>query len=268
VATWVIGDIHGCWETLERLLERIGFAAGRDRLWLVGDLVNRGPRSLEVLRWAVGLGERVTAVLGNHDLHLLRRSRGLAAAKASDHLEELLAAPDRDHLLDWLRRQRFLHREGAHLLVHAGLLPTWGLEEAVALADELSGWLGGPDSEEALADLARGTRHWRPDLVGCDRLSAAAAVFTRLRTVRADGSPNLGFTGPPGAAPEGCRPWFESSPVPGPGLTVLFGHWAMLGLYRAPGLVCLDSGCVYGGSLSALRLDDGAVVQEPLTDPL
>lgn len=268
MATWALGDVHGCFGTLERALERIDFDPGRDRLWLVGDLVNRGPRSLEVLRWAAGLGERVTAVLGNHDLHLLLRSRGLVGVKPGDRLEEVLAAPDRDELLDWLRRRPILHREGGWVLVHAGLLPAWDLPEAEALAAELAGRLGGDAGWEALAELARGARRWRPDLEGRDRLAAALRVFTRLRTVRPDGSPQLGFTGRPEAAPDGGRPWYELSPVPGTDHTVLFGHWAQLGLLRAPGAVCLDSSCVYGGVLTALELDDDTLVHEPLADPV
>jgi len=267
VTTWAIGDVHGCFETLVRLLRRIAFDPGRDRLWLVGDLVNRGPRSLEVLRWAAGLGGRVTAVMGNHDLHLLLRSRGLVGVKPGDRLDEVLGAPDRDELLEWLRRRPFLHREGGRVLVHAGLLPAWGLDEAEALAAELAGRLGGDGGWDALGDLARGAHRWRPDLEGRDRLSAAARILTRLRTVRPDGSPQLGYTGRPEAAPDGGRPWFELSPVPGGELTVLFGHWAQLGLHRPPGVVCLDSACVYGGVLSALDLEGGALVQEPFSDP-
>jgi bis(5'-nucleosyl)-tetraphosphatase (symmetrical) len=266
MSTYVIGDIHGCWQTLQRLLDRIGWRPAIDRLWLVGDLVNRGPASLQVLRWAADQSGLV-ATLGNHDLHLLARAEGLASTRPEDRFDELLAAPDREPLLEWLRSRPFLHREGEVVLVHAGLWPGWDLEEAAELARGAAAQMAGSGYRAFLERLSTKPRpKWRADLNDQDRVAAAAAIFTRLRVVRPDGRPKLGFTGPPEEAPDGCRPWFEDSEVLRAAYTVVFGHWAQLGYYRQGSAICLDSGCVYGGSLSALRLDDGEVFHEPVAD--
>jgi len=259
LADWVIGDIHGCWETLQRLLERIRWDGTRDRLWLIGDLVNRGPRSLEVLRWAAR-EPLLDAILGNHDLHLLARAAGLVDERAGDRLEEVLAADDRDGLLDWLRRRPFLHQIGQTVLVHAGLLPQWGGDEARSLASSASRRL-----EDLLPRLVRRPRpRWSSEAAGDDRLAAAVTLFTRLRVVRADGRPKLGFTAAPESAPEGCQPWYETSLLVAEGARAIFGHWAMMGFRREHGAVCIDSGCVYGGRLTALCLDDDAAIHEPV----
>jgi bis(5'-nucleosyl)-tetraphosphatase (symmetrical) len=267
--TYAIGDIHGCVATLEALLARLRFDAARDRLWLVGDLVNRGPRSLAVLRWARELGERALVVLGNHDLHLLARAAGVVREGRRDTLAEVLAAPDAPDLLDWLRRRPLLHREGDHLLVHAGLLPEWTADQAESVAREVA---AGLVAEEAPALLA-GIRHgpfpaWSDEVAPFERRRLALAAFALLRTVDGDGRPRFEFSGPPQEAPPGCLPWWE---VPGrrqPGLTLVFGHWAALGAHLAPeqGIVALDSGCAWGGPLSAYRLDDGALFQEANRD--
>ena len=269
MTTWVIGDIHGCWQTLERLLERIGWGREEGDLWLVGDLVNRGPSSLEVLRWAWEYRDRLTVVLGNHDLHLLTRAAGVAGAKPGDTLDEVLAAPDRDRLLKWLRSRPLVHHFGPWVLVHAGLSPDWNIELTCGLADAVASRLAGPEGEAAIKRLyAARAEQWHPGLEGDEQLAAAAAVFTRMRMVGPDGRPRLAYSGAPTAAPEGWRQWFSASAVSNQGYTVLFGHWAQLGFYRARDAVCLDSGCVYGGSLTAFRLDDGRVVQEPVADPI
>jgi len=269
MATWVIGDIHGCWETLQRLLERIEWKPERDQLWLVGDLVNRGPSSLEVLRWAHEHSERLVAVLGNHDLHLLARAAGVADAKEEDTLDEILAAPDRDELLGWLRARPLVHRFGPFVMVHAGLMPEWNIELTCSLADGVAARLSGPEYETFMAMLFshRKTTSLQ-ELDGDEWLAAAAAVFTRLRIIGPDGCARLGFNGSPDDAPEGWRPWFEASSVLHQGYALLFGHWARLGFYRTHDVVCLDSGCVYGGSLTALRLTDGHVIHEPVADPV
>jgi bis(5'-nucleosyl)-tetraphosphatase (symmetrical) len=268
VATWVIGDIHGCFATLERLLERIGWNGG-DELWLVGDLVNRGPRSLEVLRWAWEHRDRLTVVLGNHDLHLLTRAAGIGKTKKDDTLDEVLKAPDRKRLLGWLRSRPLIHNSGDFVLVHAGLAPDWNIERARDLADRTEAQLDGPNPEAALKMLHSGRKlRWRQGLEIEQEVPAAAAVFTRMRMVGAGGAPHLDFTGSPDEAPDDWRPWFADSVVVRQGHTVLFGHWARLGFGRRQGVVCLDSGCVYGGSLTALRLDDGRVVHEPVADPV
>jgi bis(5'-nucleosyl)-tetraphosphatase (symmetrical) len=268
VATWVIGDIHGCFATLERLLERIHWNGG-DELWLVGDLVNRGPRSLEVLRWAWEHRDRLTVVLGNHDLHLLTRAAGVGRAKREDTLDEVLKAPDRKKLLEWLRSRPLIHHFRDFVLVHAGLSPEWTLERACELANHTAAQLNGPHPLAALKMLHSGRKErWSQGLEGERCVGAAVAVFTRMRMVGPGGRPHLDFTGAPDEAPDSWRPWFVDSAIVTEGYTVLFGHWARLGFGRRRGVVCLDSGCVYGGSLTALRLDDGRVVHEPAADPV
>lgn len=267
MSTYAIGDIQGCSETLRRLVDRIEFDATRDRLWLVGDLVNRGPRSLEVLRWAREQGDRLFTVLGNHDLHLLGRAFGTRAPKSRDTLDEVLEASDREDLIHWLRQRPLLHREGAFALVHAGLLPAWTLERAGTLAREVETVLAGPEPERLLRALvAERPRAWRKDLDVEDRWRVAVQSFTRLRTCRDDSRVCDGFSGPPERAPEGCHPWFELRDDHAAGVTVVCGHWATLGLRVQPGLMALDSGCVWGGTLTAVRLEDREVFQEPLAD--
>jgi bis(5'-nucleosyl)-tetraphosphatase (symmetrical) len=261
MATWVIGDVHGCWETLQRLLERLGWDPGRDLLWLIGDAVNKGPGSLEVLRWAVR-EPRVDSLLGNHDLHLLARAAGLAEPRPDDRLGDVLGADDRDELLGWLGRRPLLEQVEGSVLVHAGLMPEWDLDEAASLA---------VDTAARLAALLPRLAHkpkpkWGRHRVGDERLAAAVGIFTRLRVVRADGRPKLGFIAAPEAAPTGVRPWFETSRVVRDGHAVIFGHWATMGFRRVGRVVCLDSGCVYGGSLTAICLDDQHVIQVPLAD--
>lgn len=268
MATWVIGDIHGCWRTLQALLDRIAWDPGRDDLWLVGDLVNRGPSSLEVLRWAYSNRERLTTVLGNHDLHLLARAAGAAKAREEDTLDEVLAAPDCDELLRWLRARPLVHHFGPWVLVHAGLSPEWNIEFTCGLADAVSRRIAGPDGDQGVAALHTNRKiSWHVELEGDEQLAAAAAVFTRTRMVGQDGRARLDFSGSPADAPMGWRPWFTASAVLRQGYALLFGHWAQLGYFRAHDVACLDSGCVYGGSLSALRLEDGRVAQEPTADP-
>ena len=245
----------------------IEWRAGGDELWFVGDLVNRGPSSLEVLRWAHEHRSRLKIVLGNHDLHLLARAESVTRAKRDDTLDEILTASDRDVLLDWLRRQPLFSCEDPFVMVHAGLLPDWDLAEVKQLADAVAERLAGADSAAFLESLyRRRTAGWRDDLEGAERLAAAAAIFTRTRMVDEDGRPQLKYQGAPGDAPDGWRPWFVSSEVRRQSRTVIFGHWALLGFLQAPDVVCLDSGCVYGGHLTALSLDDGRVVQEPFRD--
>jgi bis(5'-nucleosyl)-tetraphosphatase (symmetrical) len=267
MATWAIGDIHGCWVTLQRLLERIEWDPERDSLWLVGDLVNRGPSSLEVLRWAYEHRGRLTVVLGNHDLHLLARAVGAARKRKEDTLDEILEATDREGLLTWLRSRPFVHRFGPYVMVHAGLAPEWGIELATGLAQAVASRLADPDSEEVIRMLyANRKAVWNVDLRGDSQLAAATAIFTRMRMVDADGRTQLDYTGPPGAAPEGWKAWYISSAVRSQGYRLLFGHWAQLGFFRAHDAVCLDSGCVYGGRLTALCLNDDRVVQEEAVD--
>jgi len=264
VATYVIGDVQGCYVTFERLLERVKFSAG-DRLWLVGDLVNRGTGSLEVLRRVRSLGARAQVVLGNHDLHLIARHHGVAPRKRRDTLDAVLAARDREPLVDWLQRQPFVVVEGEHVLVHAGLLPSWTVADAEREARAVERELAGPGARDFL-ELARreperGVR-FRAGESGFKRLQAALWVLTRVRTLRADESLCLVFDGAPAEAPPGCRPWFEY-PARWTPSTVLFGHWSALGQYIGKNAIGLDTGCVWGRALTALRLDDRAVASEP-----
>jgi bis(5'-nucleosyl)-tetraphosphatase (symmetrical) len=242
MATYVIGDVQGCFITLERLLGRIAFDSGSDRLWLAGDLVNRGPDSLDVLRWAKSMGDGLVAVLGNHDLHLLARAAGERAPSRRDTFDDVLEAPDCDELLSWLRLRPLVHREGTVMLIHAGLSPRWRFAEV-----------------ESLARLAEeGLRRGELDASS----KAVVDTLTRMRTCRADGDMCSDYSGPPGSAPHGCRPWYELADIP-EGVTVYFGHWAALDVYRGDRVVGLDSGCVWGRSLTAVRIEDGALFQEP-----
>ncbi len=276
MGTYAIGDVQGCWRTLRRLLDRLDLDPARDRLWLVGDLVNRGAGSLEVLRWARGLGDGARVVLGNHDLHLLGCAAGLRRQKAGDTLDAVLRAPDRGDLLAWLRARPLLVREEvagrAHVLVHAGLLPAWSLDEAAARAAEAEALLRAPGSEGLALAFGRGARRGRGPGggPGAARAAEALAALTRLRFVDASGrmdDDGADFKGPPADAPPGLVPWFDAPSPRDAAATVVFGHWAALDLLVRPGLAALDTGCVWGRRLTALRLEDGALWHEP-TDPL
>ena len=267
MATYAIGDVHGCFETLQRLLRRIQYDQGEDRLWFVGDLVNRGPRSLDVLRWAAEQGDRIVVVLGNHDLHLLGLAWGVSPEKRRDTLGELLTAPDRDDLLEWLRRRPLLHRQDGHVLVHAGLFPVWNVDKAERLAREVEERLRGDGAAQLVASIEKKTpERWKGGLEGFERARAALAGFARLRTIDEEGRMCSEFSGPPQEAPKGCTPWFS---VPGrrsSGTTVIFGHWAALGLWRRDGVAALDTGCAWGRDLTALRLDDGKIFQQAMVE--
>jgi bis(5'-nucleosyl)-tetraphosphatase (symmetrical) len=264
LALYAIGDVQGCYRTLQRLLRRIHFDAARDRLWLVGDLVNRGPDSLAVLRWARRLGPRLTVVLGNHDLHLIGRSLGVRARKPRDTLDDVLFARDGRALVDWLRSRPLLHRDRRRLLVHAGLHPAWTPAQAAVLARGAETVLRGRRPEEAILAMRGELPRWGPGISRKDRLRLTVQTLTTLRTCRPSGHPADGFSGSPEDAPRGHMPWFD---VPGRrsrGATVICGHWAALGLHIVRHkLIALDTGCVWGRELTAVRLDDGAVYQEP-----
>lgn len=246
--------------SLERLLTLISFSR-HDHLWLVGDLVNRGPRSLDVLRWARANDASITCVLGNHDLHLLARCAGIAREKKRDTLDEVLAAPDCDQLVEWLRHRPLVHVDPTYVLVHAGLHPTWTTDEAQRLGGEIERELRGPGWRAFLGQLDGTAPRWDPRLGGGDRWRATLAYFVRARTLRPDGRLEPSFNGPPADAPTNCTPWF-SMPAPAWAThTAVFGHWAALGLSIGPRHIGLDTGCVWGKSLTALRLDDRMVFQ-------
>jgi bis(5'-nucleosyl)-tetraphosphatase (symmetrical) len=267
MATYAIGDVHGCFATLRALLERIRFSPAGDRLWMVGDLVNRGPDSLAVLRWAAGMDRSLVAVLGNHDLHLLARAAGVAERRRRDTLDAVLAAPDRDELLGWLRARPVLHRAGDVVLVHAGLFPQWTVEEADGLAREVEERLRGKSHRRFLRQTAlKRAERWRGSLSGGARARVALAGMARLRALTDDGRMCADWSGSPAELPDGCLPWYAVPGRQSAGAQIVCGHWAALGLHLAPGLAALDSGCVWGHCLTAWRLEDGRVFQEPARD--
>ncbi|ANF58547.1 symmetrical bis(5'-nucleosyl)-tetraphosphatase [Halotalea alkalilenta] len=267
MSTYVIGDLHGCCDEFEVLLSRLDFQTGRDRLWLVGDLVNRGPRSLACLRLARDLDAQV--VLGNHDLHLLAVAAGAQSLKRSDTLDEILDAPDRDQLLDWLRRRPLLvceERSGQPLcMVHAGLPPQWSLDTARRLACEVEAVLRGPRWIEFMGRLyGNQPAGFDESLTGWERLRAIVNVFTRMRFITEGGV--LDFAAKEGldAAPPGFMAWFQYPREDN--LRVLFGHWAALeGAVPDARIACeaLDTGCVWGRSLTALDLESGKRIAVP-----
>jgi bis(5'-nucleosyl)-tetraphosphatase (symmetrical) len=257
VADYAIGDLQGCFEPLEKLLPKIPFDAKRDRLWFVGDLVNRGPDSLRCLRFVKSLGDRAVTVLGNHDLHLVCVAEGVEKSRRRDTLGEVLEAPDRDELVQWLRHRPLMHAEDGVALVHAGLLPEWTVPRARALAAEVESALRAPDYRRLLARMyGDEPDRWREDLQGIDRLRVVINAMTRLRVCDAAGAMMLGFKGEPGEAAAAWTPWFD---VPGRRSrdhTVVCGHWSALGVCVREDLASLDSGCVWGRCLTAMRLED------------
>ena len=256
-ALWVIGDIQGCRDSLERLLAQL---PPRARLIFVGDLVNRGPDSLGALRLVRSLGDRALALLGNHDLHLLATAAGIRPQHDDDTLADILAAPDRDLLLDWLRTRPLAHVESGALFVHAGVLPQWTVDKTLALAGEVGARLSAPDHERFLATMY-GNRpsRWDDALEGADRARVVINALTRLRFVDAGGAMELKIKD--GAAPPGLMPWFDHPGRATRGTPVVFGHWSTLGLMLRDDAVCVDSGCVWGGALTALAWPSRRLVQ-------
>lgn len=270
MATYIIGDVQGCAAQLEALLARIGFDEHRDRLWFAGDLVNRGPASLAVLRRVRDLGEAALVVLGNHDLHLLATACGARRLRRKDTFAEVLEAPDRDELLAWLRGCPLLHHDpdSGLTLVHAGLAPQWDLAEAAACAGELEAALRGPDSRRFLERMyGDGPARWCAGLRGAKRLRFITNALTRIRYCDRDGALDLEHDGPPGSQPAGLEPWYALPGRRSAGHWICFGHWATLRLAAADErrhrVVHLDTGCVWGGRLTALRLEDRRRFQVP-----
>jgi bis(5'-nucleosyl)-tetraphosphatase (symmetrical) len=263
VATYAVGDIQGCCDEFEVLLTQLAFDPTRDRLWLTGDLVNRGPRSLDVLRLVKSFGSAAITVLGNHDLHLLAAALTPGEQlKPQDTLGEIFEAPDRDELLAWLRSLPLLHHDAAlgYTMIHAGLPPQWDLATAQSCAAEL---------EHALRDEARclelfthmyGDRpnRWSDELRGVERLRFITNCLTRLRFCRADGTLELKFKGKIESAPSNIFPWFRAPQRRSRDLRIVCGHWSALGYHDGDGVLSIDSGCVWGGKLCAVRLDRSA----------
>lgn len=264
MAILAIGDVQGCYQELRSLVELAGFDPQADRLWLVGDLVNRGPESLEVLRYVKGLGNAAAMVLGNHDLYLLMVAAGFRKRGKDDTLAEVLAAPDRDDLLDWLAAQPLMHVEGRLAMVHAGLVPQWSVPQARALAAEVESVLQGPGREEFLSHLQGNTPdRWSDDLAGQDRWRFVVNAMTRMRFCTRQGRLDFSSKGPPEQAPKGFNPWYEVPERDSTSHLLVCGHWSALGFRRMPGVLALDSGCLWGGALTGVWLDDGTVVQVP-----
>ncbi|HUS26868.1 MAG TPA: symmetrical bis(5'-nucleosyl)-tetraphosphatase [Kofleriaceae bacterium] len=282
MALYVIGDIQGCMASLERLLSLFDFSPQSDRLWLVGDLVNRGPRSLDVLRWAYEHDDVITCVLGNHDIHLLARYAGAAPEKKRDTLDDILNARDAGKLIDWLRARPLLHVDAGSrraptspgapsvarvAMVHAGLHPEWTIDDARARAGEIETQLRAPTWRAFLAQLKGSAPRWKPSLGGGDRWRAILAYLTRARMLKADGRADDDFNGAPKDAPSDLTPWFKFPNAAWQTHTVVFGHWAALGLDLGPHHIALDTGCVWGKSLTAFRLDDRSAFQAKAVEP-
>lgn len=265
MATWAVGDVHGCFYTLMRLLQRIDYQPARDRLWLLGDLVNRGAHSAAVLTWAADNAPAVQAVLGNHDIALLLTARGLGGARAGRQLAQLAAQPSLAGPLAWLGQRPLMAEVEGHLLVHAGLVPAWTAAEALALADTAAAALSGPDSEAMWRQVALAWTRGEgapPRRGDAEILSWAVRAMTTVRAVDGRGHVLWHHTAAPQEAVAGAIPWFAAPGRRSRDVPVAFGHWSRLGLVRRDNVVCLDSGCAWGRQLTAWRPSDGTVVQQ------
>lgn len=265
MATYAIGDIQGCYTEFRQLLDLINPDFSRDQLWLVGDIVNRGPDSLQMLRFVRSLPDKsIIAVLGNHDLHLLMVAAGHGRLHRDDTLDGILHAPDRDELLDWLRHRSMLHAGHECIMVHAGLLPVWTPQEAILLAREVEAALRGPDVEALYACLyGNQPDTWTDTLSGHDRVRVIVNAMTRMRICTADGRMEFAHKGPVRDIPSGFLPWFDVPGRASENVTVICGHWSALGLQVRDNLIALDTGCLWGGYLTAMRLEDRRIFQIP-----
>jgi len=262
MTTYAVGDVQGCLEPLKCLLDQVHFDPATDRLWLVGDLVNRGPQSLETLRFLYAMRGSVISVLGNHDLHLLAVAHNAERLKKADTLREILEAPERDDLLDWLRRMPLVHHDAERdvTLVHAGIPPQWSIEKSLQRAAEVEEVLRDDDRLPLFLEGMYGNEpaKWDKKLHGIDRLRVITNYFTRMRFCTPDGRLDLKSKEGLGTAPEGYAPWFSYAGRKAAGRKIIFGHWAALeGQCDVPGLYALDSGCVWGGSMTLLNVDTG-----------
>jgi bis(5'-nucleosyl)-tetraphosphatase (symmetrical) len=255
---YLIGDVQGCCDALDRLLAKIDFSPSRDRICVLGDLVNRGPKSLETLRRLRGFGAAATCLLGNHDLNLLAVAQGVRPPHRGDTIVEILEAPDRTEWLDWLRQRRMAALESGWLAVHAGVVPQWDAAQTLALAAEVAALLQGDGLREFLPQMyGDQPARWSDELVGAPRWRFIINALTRIRFVAADGTIDLQAKDGPGSAPAGFKPWFDAPQRRTLGTPIAFGHWASLGLVSRPDLIALDTGCVWGRQLSAMRVDGG-----------
>lgn len=264
MTTYAIGDIQGCCGNFDQLLEKIAFDPSGDRLWIAGDIINRGPTSLPALRRVIELGDSAITVLGNHDFHLLSVLCGLRKPSPKDTIDEILDATDRDELLNWLRHQPLLHHDEIlnYTMVHAGLHPAWDLATASQLATDVEAALQGENYREFLHSM-QGNKplSWSPSLGGTERLRFAVNCFTRLRYCKTSGKLEFDFKGPPQKAPETLLPWYRVPQRQNAELRILFGHWASHGESEMENILPLDFGCVWGGKLRALALESGEVFE-------
>lgn len=264
MARYAIGDLQGCCDVFQRLLAHIGFNPGRDTLWLTGDLVNRGPQSLETLRYVMQHETCMQTVLGNHDLHLLAVAYGGARLKRSDTLDDILNATDNKFLLEWLRAQPLMLADGKHALVHAGLWPQWSIEEALDLAEEVEEAVGGLHPQAFFMQMyGNKPRRFSHELRGIERLRFTTNVMTRMRALTDSGDLDFDYKGTYEALPPHLYAWFDVAHADWHGHQVVFGHWSALGYRAAPHYLSLDTGAVWGGALTAVDLDSGEVFQVP-----
>jgi bis(5'-nucleosyl)-tetraphosphatase (symmetrical) len=265
---YLLGDIQGCCEALEEWMDKVAFSPSRDQLFVLGDLVNRGPASLATLERLQGLGAAATCLLGNHDLHLLAASQGIRKAHRGDTLGDILNSPKRAQHLDWLRHRPLAAQAEGWLLVHAGVAPQWTLTTTLHLAAEVQAQLRSPEWAAALAQMYGNTPAiWLPTLAGAERSRFIINAFTRIRFCDAAGALELETKEGADAAPAGLVPWFEHPARQTTGTPIAFGHWSTLGLINRPDLLALDTGCVWGGALTGVRVDGGRreLVQVPCT---
>lgn len=256
MSLYLIGDLQGCGGPFEKLLQTIGFSPSRDTLYLLGDLVNRGPDSLGVVRRLMALGTSAHCLLGNHDLSLLAVAAGARKPHRKDTLQDILTAPDRHALLDWLRHRPLALQAHGWLMVHAGVLPQWTAEQTVALAQEVGAVLQGPEGSAWLHQMfGNQSDRWHDGLRGPDRWRVVVNALTRLRFCTPDGVMDFDTKDNAEQAPSGLLPWFDAPNRQTQGTPVAFGHWSTLGLLQRDDVLGLDTGCVWGGSLTAARLD-------------
>jgi len=258
LAVYAIGDLQGCYDSFRRLLDKLEFDPQTDRLWLTGDLVNRGPKSLKTLRFVRSMADSIHMVLGNHDLHLLALASAIRFSNNHfDSLWKVISAKDSDELLDWLRRQPLAHFDPAlnTLMVHAGVPPQWDAQQTLACAAEVEQRLRSDDYVSFLEKMyGDKPSKWSDDLEGDKRLRVIVNCLTRMRMIRPKGRLNFTHSGPPDDAPKGLIPWFEAQDAAWRGTRVVFGHWSALGLVLRPDLIALDTGCVWGRQLTAVKL--------------